>query len=153
LFGHEDGRPSEALTVHRNYPVEDLRAYLDYYVTNSPHVARVHQLPIGRAAAGVDPFWHYENIGWREGRDPNALFDTTGYLSTYTDVAAAGVNPLDHYNVFGWHEGRDPSLDFDTTKYLAANPDVKAAQINPLEHFLLHGIDEHRSAQADGVWG
>ena len=96
-----------------------------YYLQNNPDVA----------AAGVDPFWHYENIGWKEGRDPNALFDTKGYLSTYTDVAAAGVNPLDHYNVFGWHEGRDPSLDFDTTKYLAANPDVKAAQLNPLITF------------------
>ena len=52
LFGHEGGRPSEALTVHRNFPADDLRAYLDYYVTNSPHVARVHQLPIGRAAHG-----------------------------------------------------------------------------------------------------
>jgi hypothetical protein len=49
LFGHEGGRPTDALTVHRNYPAEDLRAYLDYYVTNSPHVARVHQLPVGRA--------------------------------------------------------------------------------------------------------
>jgi DNA-binding CsgD family transcriptional regulator/PAS domain-containing protein len=52
LFGHEDGRPTDALTVHRNYAAEDLRAYLDYYITNSPHVARVHQLPIGRAVHG-----------------------------------------------------------------------------------------------------
>ena len=26
------------------------------------------------------------------------LFDTTGYLATYTDVAAAGINPLDQYH-------------------------------------------------------
>ena len=96
---------------------------------------------------------HFQTIGWKEGRDPNALFDTDGYLATYTDVAAAGVNPLDHYHQFGWHEGRDPSVDFDTTAYLAANPDVEAAHINPLAHFLQHGIDEGRSAQADGVWG
>ena len=37
-------------------------------------------------------------FGWKEGRNPNALFDTNGYLATYTDVAAADVNPLDHYN-------------------------------------------------------
>ena len=66
-------------------------------------------------------------FGWREGRDPNALFDVSGYLATYTDVAAANVNPLDHYDQFGWHEGRDPSVDFNTTAYLAAYPDVAAA--------------------------
>ena len=64
---------------------------------------------------GVDPFQHFQIIGWQEGRNPNALFDTSGYLATYADVAAAGVNPLDHYNAVGWHEGRDPSVGFDTT--------------------------------------
>ena len=69
--------------------------------------------------------WRISNqFGWHEGRNPNALFDTAGYLATYTDVAAAGVNPLDHYNLLGWHEGRDPSVGFDTTSYLAAYPDV-----------------------------
>ena len=50
---------------------------------------------------GVDPFRHFQTIGWKEGRDPNALFDTSGYLATYTDVAAADINPLDHYTSFG----------------------------------------------------
>ena len=90
------------------------------------------------AAAGVDPFWHFQNIGWKEGRDPNALFDTSGYLATYADVAAAHINPLDHYNLAGWKEGRDPSVGFDTTSYLAAYTDVAAANINPLTHFLQH---------------
>ena len=57
---------------------------------------------------------HFQTIGWQEGRNPNALFDTAGYLATYADVAAAHVNPLDHYSQFGWHEGRDPSVGFDT---------------------------------------
>ena len=92
-------------------------------------------------------------LGWREGRNPNALFDTNGYLANYADVATAGVNPLDHYNQFGWHEGRDPSVGFDTTSYLAAYPDVNAAHVNPLTHFLDNGIHEGRSAFADGVWG
>ena len=74
--------------------------------------------------------------GWHEGRNPNAYFDTAGYLSHYTDVAAAGVNPLQHYEPVGWKEGRDPSARFDTRGYLAANPDVAAAHVNPLDHFL-----------------
>ena len=85
------------------------------------------------AAAGVDPFQHFQTVGWQEGRNPNALFDVNGYLATYTDVH---TNPLDHYNQFGWHEGRDPSVGFDTTSYLAAYADVNAAHVNPLTHFL-----------------
>jgi hypothetical protein len=45
----------------------------------------------------VNPLAHYEQFGWKEGRDPSAHFDTTGYLAANPDVAAAGVNPLDHY--------------------------------------------------------
>ena len=88
-----------------------------------------------------------------EGRNPNALFDTAGYLATYADVAAAHVNPLEHYNQFGWREGRDPSVGFDTTSYLAAYPDVAAAQRQSADAFLPYGSHEGRSAFADGVWG
>ena len=96
---------------------------------------------------------HFQTVGWKEGRDPNALFDTAGYLATYADVAASDVNPLDHYHQFGWNEGRDPSVGFDTTAYLAANPDVAAAHVDPLAHFLQFGVHEGRSPHADGVWG
>ena len=71
---------------------------------------------------------HFNAFGWHEGRNPNAVFDTAGYLAHYADVAAAGINPLEHYEQFGWKEGRDPSASFDTLGYLAANPDVAAAQ-------------------------
>ena len=77
---------------------------------------------------GVDPLLHFNGVGWHEGRNPNAWFDTAGYLAHYTDVAAAGINPLQHYEKFGWNEGRDPSAGFDTLGYLAANPDVAAAE-------------------------
>lgn len=114
-----------------------------YYLQHNPDVA----------AAGVDPYEHFQQFGWREGRNPNAFFDTAGYLDAYADVKAAGVNPFDHYNAFGWHEGRDPSAGFDTTAYLAAYADVAAAHVNPLLHFLQFGIGEGRSGFADGVWG
>ena len=114
-----------------------------YYLQNNPDVA----------AAGVDPYQHFQQFGWKEGRNPNAFFDTAGYLANYADVKAANVNPLDHYNQFGWHEGRDPSTGFDTASYLANYADVSAAHINPLTHFLQFGMNEGRSAFADGVWG
>ena len=93
------------------------------------------------------------SIGWQEGRNPNAYFDTAGYLSHYVDVAAAGVNPLAALQAVGWKEGRDASAHFDTLGYLAAYPDVAAAGMNPLDHFLQFGIYEGRQAVNDGVWG
>jgi hypothetical protein len=113
-----------------------------YYLRHSPDVAAAH----------VDPLRHFEEFGWKEGRNPNALFDTGGYLAAYSDVAAAHINPLDHYDQFGWHEGRDPSVNFDTTSYLAY-PDIAAAHVDPLAHFLANGIHEGRSPFADGTWG
>jgi len=96
----------------------------------------------GCSAAEVDPHQHYNQFGWKEGRNPNALFDTNGYLAAYTDVKAASVNPLDHYDTAGWKEGRDPSVNFDTTSYLATYADVAAAGVDPLAYFLQFGIHE-----------
>jgi hypothetical protein len=58
------------------------------------------------AAAGVDPLAHYEQFGWREGRDPSPDFDVGAYLAANPDVAAAGVEPLQHYLTVGIQEGR-----------------------------------------------
>ena len=101
------------------------------------------------AAAGVDPYQHYLQYGWHEGRDPNPIFDASYYLAKYPDVAAAGVEPLAHYLTYGGREGRDPSIAFDTSDYLDANPDVAAAGVNPLVHYLLYGQAEHRALARD----
>lgn len=95
--------------------------------------------------AHVDPEVHYARSGWKEGRNPNALFDTDYYLAHNPDVAAAKTNPLEHYHLFGWKEGRDPSAQFDSSAYLAINTDVAAARIDPLEHYLTAGASEGRS--------
>ena len=54
----------------------------------------------------MNPLEHYEQFGWKEGRDPASYFDTLGYLAANSDVAAANVNPLDHFLQFGIYEGR-----------------------------------------------
>jgi hypothetical protein len=102
--------------------------------------------------AHMDADTHFNLYGWKEGRDPNAWFDTKGYLAHYTDVAAAGVNPLTHYDQYGWHEGRDPSTQFDTKAYLANYPDVVAKGFDPLAHFMTWQSEEGRHAFGDGVW-
>jgi Ca2+-binding RTX toxin-like protein len=38
--------------------------------------------------AGANALDHFNASGWHEGRDPNALFDTSGYLAVNKDVAA-----------------------------------------------------------------
>ncbi|WP_458097549.1 M10 family metallopeptidase [Roseomonas sp. WA12] len=96
-------------------------------------------------AAGLTPRQHYDATGWREGRDPNAVFSTSEYLAANRDVTAAGLNPLDHFAASGWREGRDPSLAFDTRLYLTDNADVRASGLNPLEHYLLFGQAEGRT--------
>jgi hypothetical protein len=94
--------------------------------------------------AHVDADFHYNVVGWQEGRDPSAFFSIKTYLAVNPDVKAAAVNPLTHYDSVGWQEGRIPSLVFGTTEYLDANPDVKAAGMNPLFHFLAVGAGEGR---------
>ncbi len=103
--------------------------------------------------SGMESEAHFASYGWREGRDPNELFDTSDYLNTYRDVAAAGMNPLEHYDNYGWLEGRDPSGAFDTDAYLSAYGDVAAAGLNPLDHYLGFGIYEGRDAFSDWIIG
>ena len=99
-------------------------------------------------AARIEPEAHYAASGWREGRDPNAIFSTVGYLAAQGDVRAAGLDPLAHYDATGWREGRDPGAGFDTELYLRANPDVWAAGLDPLAHYLQFGQAEGRQAYA-----
>ncbi|HKS62122.1 MAG TPA: M10 family metallopeptidase C-terminal domain-containing protein [Xanthobacteraceae bacterium] len=107
-----------------------------FYLSHNPDVSQ----------AGVDALNHFNTFGWREDRDPNALFDTSWYRALYKD--AAGTNPLDHYHATGWKKGYDPSADFDTKLYLLHNPDVAAANVDPLEHYLRNGKSEGRAIYA-----
>ena len=84
LFGHENGRPAEALTARKNFQDDDLRAYVDYYVTNSPHVARVDRVPIGRAVDSASIITEREFLGTEHYNDytrPRRLgYHATGIL-------------------------------------------------------------------------
>jgi hypothetical protein len=54
-----------------------------------------------------DPFAHYVQYGWREGRDPSPTFSTRDFLEANPDVAAADICPL---------------LEYATTVVLAERP-------------------------------
>ena len=151
LHGQAEGRQAYAaigraadLATHPGFDAE-------YYLLNNPDVA------LAAISAGGDRYAfaynHYEANGWHEGRNPNAIFDTKGYLAAYGDVKAAIIDPLTHYDNFGWREGRDPSANFDTKAYESHYPDIANAHIDPMLHYLQHGALEGRSAFGDGFFG
>ena len=123
LRGAGRGAPLELLPPAREDAVADL-----FYYANNHDVWRAH----------VDADAHYASAGWREGRNPNAFFDTSYYLAANPDVAASGVNPLVHYDLYGWQEGRLPSLAFDQQSYLVVCE----------ECFLSAGLCEVRRREA-----
>jgi hypothetical protein len=62
-------------------------------------------------AAGINPLTHYDQFGWKEGRDPSVSFDTKHYLAAYPDVAATQADPLVHFLAHGMQEGRSSFAD------------------------------------------
>ena len=89
------------------------------------------------AASGLTPYQHFLQIGWKEGLNPDAWFDTSFYLNQNHDVAASGVDPLLQYEATGWREGRAPSLLFSGAAYVAANP--ASAGTDPLIDYIQSG--------------
>ncbi|MFK5597626.1 glycosyl hydrolase [Methylobacterium sp. HMF5984] len=150
-YGQAEGRQAYTavgkaadLAVHPGFDAE-------YYLLSNPDVAK------SAIAAGGDSFayayQHYETYGWHEGRNPNAVFDTKGYLAAYSDVKAANIDPLAHYDSFGWKEGRDPSASFDTKVYQSHYADVANAHIDPMLYYLQYGAIEGQTAFNDGHFG
>ncbi len=137
------GRTTD-LAVHPGFDAE-------YYLLTNTDVARAATAAGGNTYSYA--YAHYQLYGWKEGRNPNAVFDTKGYLNAYQDVKAAGIDPLMHYDQYGWKEGRDPSKGFDTTAYLSAYGDVAQAKLNPMQHYLQYGAVEGRSTFGDTNFG
>jgi hypothetical protein len=106
----------------------------DFYLANYPDVADL----------GQNPFLHYMQTGWKQGKNPSAFFGTKYYLDNNVDVRNSGQNPLEHFYTLGWKQGKDPSQFFDTTFYLDHNPGVKIDGINPVEHYNTSGWKELR---------
>lgn len=147
-FGQTEGRHAET-AIGRPGDIGAAKGFdAEYYLLANADVAKA------ASASGSDTYAfaqnHFNQLGWHEGRDPNAVFDTKGYLAAYGDVRAANINPLQHYDEFGFKEGRDASAEFDTSSYLAAYKDVATAGLDPMTHYLQFGAVEGRSTFSDG---
>lgn len=68
------------------------------------------------ARSGADPFRHYAETGWREGRDPAPWFSTLAYLERRPDVS--GSDPFSHYLDRGWREGAEPAPSRHRERFL-----------------------------------
>ena len=137
-----------------NQEVIDALFDAQYYLHQNPDVAE----------SGMDPFEHFMRYGWREGRDPSALFSLEFYAGEYK--LRSGQNPFLHYVQVGRKLGYFPHPDYsdyglkylDITKvinafdpifYLRHNPDIAVAKINPFSHFMTHGWREGRDPSAE----
>ena len=109
--------------------------------------------------SGIDPWEHFVNYGYNEGRTFTSISDTVAvyvkiiesgyfhpswYLKEYPDIESNSTLALKHFCDYGVWEGRDPGPHFSTSWYLEQYPDIRG--MNPLMHYIEHGIREGRSA-------
>lgn len=104
------------------------------------------------SAAGFSPLSHFLNIGWKQGRNPNAHFSTRYYIEQNADVRSAKINPFYHFVAAGRREGRMPNplvakdehsvvirrivgAEFDAQFYFKENPHLRGIGVDPLAHY------------------
>ncbi len=120
----------------------------------------------------LDPYTHYREHGFREGRPPNRAIAKVGRLgfaprslspeqqaAAIAVIAQCGLLDADwygerygieaalavqHYVAAGAFLGNDPSPFFSSLDYIKANPDILNAGANPLAHYVEYGFMENR---------
>ena len=116
----------------------------DFYTANYPDIE------------DYDPLTHYIFQGWKEGKNPSAVFDNDFYLTKYPSVKRAGFNPLIHYAVRGINENRmiNPydqirsmvrlleKSDLFDKEYYNANYNNYLYDLKPIQHYLIKGWKE-----------
>jgi O-antigen biosynthesis protein len=104
----------------------------NFYLTEYPDVR----------TAGLEPYQHFTEHGWKEGRKPCFLFDVRFFLSQLPEPTNVS-EPLEYYLKFGAEISPHPL--FDPIYYINNNPDVAQSGVNPLAHFLKDGYLERRN--------
>lgn len=97
-----------------------------YYLRSNPDIDPLE----------VDPLGHYLDLGWRESRNPNQLFENDLYRRTY--LADNDQNPLLHYIRTGWRSGCRPAPLFFSRDYVRRYQLTLTGDRTPLGHYLKH---------------
>jgi FkbM family methyltransferase len=92
----------------------------EWYLQKYPDIKR----------AGANPFDHFHQHGWKEGRSPNEDFDAKYYIDRHPDIQRSGMNPLHHYYLKGREEGR--SIKPPDSNQLIDENEEAAAQLETL---------------------
>ncbi|MCF4124261.1 methyltransferase domain-containing protein [Methylobacterium sp. SyP6R] len=98
---------------------------------------------------GVDPFRHYIETGWREGRSPNVMFDGDWYLATHAEALASGLNPLSHYVRVGAAAELQPHPLFDRHYYVSRHPESVRHAGDAFQHFVRAGLWANHAPNAE----
>lgn len=117
-----------------------------YYLKNNPDVKK----------AKIDPVYHYLKYGWKEGRNPSAVFNTKSYLEANPDARDSGKNPLVYMSyrdskkniefISNDLSGRNyetiKKVDFDTTtiKNIIKSKDVKIVSFDIFDTLLIRPV-------------
>jgi len=91
----------------------------------------------------IDPLIHYVEAGWREGRNPNPLFEADWYRQTYK--VPEDQDPVLHFIQEGWQAGNNPNLLFFTSYYAENYPESTCKGQSPLSHYFHKGWQEGKN--------
>lgn len=91
---------------------------------------------------------HFLDKGFRQGFDPNPLFNTAWYLTQNPDVVREDINPLVHFAIQGARERRWPHPLFDIDWYVLNYGNEIGDDVNPLVDFLGDGWKRGRNPNA-----
>jgi len=136
--GEQEGRSRSA----QRRSVAPNGSTTSYYLQHNPDVR-------GRTRRSGSPL---RTVGWREGRNPNAYCDTSGYLAHYADGRPpASIRSTSTISRAG-RKAADPSTLFDTKPISLRTPTSRPRNIRSLAQFLQHGLAEGRTRNGDGLW-
>lgn len=106
----------------------------DYYIRQNPDVS----------ASGMEPFFHYENFGYSEGREAR-FFDNAWYLNKNPDIRHVTTDGLSHYMRVGKEEGR-------LARYILVRPIVEQPErLNYKRWIMLHGQPSEPAAHVQAA--
>jgi glycosyltransferase involved in cell wall biosynthesis len=109
----------------------------EYYLQMYPDIVQ----------ADVDPFSHFFQFGFQEGRKPNLYFDPKWYVIQNPDISVHGHQPLMHFLLIGESQGLSPCPFFDVNWY-RTRYNIPPSE-NTLSHYLRHRYEVPLSPHPD----